>query len=57
VVEADPGFYDAWLQLGELDLRSGDGSAAGTDAARAAALPQAVDGRAQALLERIRGSR
>ena len=56
-VGADPGFYDAWLQLAGLELRSGDDAAGLADATRAASLPQARDGRAAALLERARGSR
>lgn len=48
-VTIDPGYYDAWLRLATTCQLAGD--AAGRDAAlaRAAALPQASDGRVEAL--------
>ena len=52
-VRASPAFYDAWLGVADTHARLGDAAGAEQALARAAALPQASDGRVDALRARI----
>ena len=54
-VTAAPEFYEGWLGVADTRARLGDGAGAEQALERAAALPGASDGRAQALREHLRG--
>lgn len=52
-VTLDPGYYDAWLRLALASYTVGDAAGGAAALARAAALPQAVDGRAEQLRRQV----
>ncbi len=52
-VELDPGDYEAWLRLALASYTVGDAAGGAAALARAAALPQAADGRVEELRRRV----
>jgi tetratricopeptide (TPR) repeat protein len=57
VLEADPQYYEGWLQLAAAHAEAGHAAAARAAVDRALALPDAVDGRAEAMAAALVGPR
>uniref|UniRef100_A0A832MKY6 Tetratricopeptide repeat protein n=1 Tax=Eiseniibacteriota bacterium TaxID=2212470 RepID=A0A832MKY6_UNCEI len=57
VLAGDPRYYDGWLQLALARAEAGDAAGARAAVARAAALPEAADGRAAELARALAATR